>query len=125
MALLVTLLDVEVSGRISSVPVEPSLEPEENQVLRMSSSAMVRPGSTSICVCRPFPSPSSPLGVKVIWYFSGCGEVLVRRTSDWKWELKPSAWATAGMIKGTGGGGGFGGGGGGLGEVGGEGGGVL
>src|SRR5438105_2692109 len=92
---------VVVSGRISIVPVAP-LEP--NHDCRTSSRAMVRPGSMSTVVCFPCVMPASPVGVKVTWYFIGWAEELVTRTSDWNFELMPSAWATAGMISASGGG---------------------
>src|SRR4051794_5565847 len=90
-----------VSGRTSSVPVAP-LEPNHDS--RTSSRAMVRPGSMSTVVCLPCVMPASPVGVNVTWYFIGWAEELVTRTSDWNFELMPSAWATAGMISASGGG---------------------
>src|SRR5438270_5489965 len=92
---------VAVSGRTSSVPVAP-LEPNHDS--RTSSRAMVRPGSMSTVVCLPCVMPASPVGVKVTWYFIGWAEELVTRTSDWNLELMPSAWATAGVIRASGGG---------------------
>src|SRR4051794_11694507 len=83
-------LEVEVavcvSGRISSVPMALS-PPVPNQLLRMSSRATVRPGSTENVVCLPELMPVFPLGVKVSWYLRSCGEVFDTRTSDWNWEL--------------------------------------
>jgi hypothetical protein len=70
----------------------------------MSSMAIVRPGSISICVCLPLLMPSSPLGRNVSWYFITCGAVFEMRTSDSNFELMPSACATAGMISASGGG---------------------
>src|ERR1043165_5275910 len=92
-------VDVDVLiGRISSVPIE--LVPLPNQVARMSSRARVLPGSIDTVV--DFDAPSS--GVKVNWYFCACGPVLATRTSDWKLELMPPAWATAGRMRAPGGG---------------------
>src|ERR1043165_371309 len=85
-------------GRISSVPM--ALVPLPNQVARRSSSARVLPGSIETVV--DFVVPSSD--VNVSWYFCVCGAVLVMRTSDWKVELMPPAWATAGMMRASGGG---------------------
>src|ERR1051325_8758939 len=85
-------------GGISSVPM--ALVPLPTQVARMSSRARVLPGSIETVV--DFGAPSS--GVKVSWYFCACGPVLATRTSDWKLELMPPAWATAGMIRASGGG---------------------
>src|SRR5205823_4391529 len=85
-------------ARISSVPI--ALVPLPNHVARMSSSARVLPGSIETVVDFAL----SPSGVKVSWYFCTCGAVLVMRTSDWKLELMPPAWATAGMISASGGG---------------------
>src|SRR5437764_9240525 len=90
-----------VSGRTSSVPVAP-LEPNHDS--STSSRARVRPGSMSTVVCLPCVMPASPVGVKVTWYFIGWAEEFVTRTSDWNFELMPSAWATAGMISASGGG---------------------
>ena len=53
-----------VSGRISRVPIALPV-PVANQLLRMSSRAMVRPGSMLNVVCWPWVMPLSPLGVKV------------------------------------------------------------
>src|SRR3954453_17752987 len=77
-----------------------ALAPLPNQVARRSSSARVLPGSMETVV--DFAVPSS--GGKVGWYFCVCGAVFVTRTSDWKLELMPPAWATAGMIRASGGG---------------------
>ncbi len=104
-------LDVDaavlVSGRISSVP-SALVVPVPNHVLSTSSRATVRPGSMSIVACRPAEMPASPVGVKVSWYFTTCGEVFVTRTSDWNCEFTPLACATAGMINASGGGPDFG-----------------
>src|SRR3954466_14452706 len=100
-AVVVEVFVVAVSGRISSVPVAPF---EPNHDSRTSSRATVRPGSTSRVVCLPCEMPVSPVGMKVIWYLIGCAEELVTRTSDWNLELMPSAWATAGMMRASGGG---------------------
>src|SRR5688572_4378503 len=48
--------------------------------------------------------PASPVGTKLSWYFINCAEVLLTRTSDWKWEPMPLAFATAGMTSASGGG---------------------
>src|SRR3954452_11745029 len=86
-----------VTGRISSVP---ELElPEPNKLERMSSSAVVAPGSISIVVELPFCVPSVAIGVKLSVYFIVCAETLATRTSDWKFELfAPLVCATPGMI---------------------------
>src|ERR1051326_1088176 len=89
---------VAASVRISSVPM--ALVPLPNHVARVSSSARVLPGSMETVVDLAL----SPSGVKVSWYFCVCGAVLVTRTSDWKLELMPPAWATAGMMSASGGG---------------------
>ena len=61
-ALAAVVAAVAVSGRISSVPVAAC---SPNQLFRMSSRAMVRPGSMLRLVCSPFAFPPSPVGVKV------------------------------------------------------------
>src|SRR5688572_3723018 len=62
MAALDVEVEVCVSGRISSEPWE-LLVPVPNQVLRMSSRATVRPGSTENVVWRPALMPASPVGM--------------------------------------------------------------
>src|ERR1051325_9152764 len=101
LGVVVLVVVVALIGRISSVPM--ALVPLPNQVARMSSRARVLPGSIETVV--DFGAPSS--GVKVSWYFCACGPVLAKRTSDWKLELMPPAWATAGRIRAAGGGGVF------------------
>src|SRR6185436_4380887 len=90
-------LVIWVRGLISSTPMAFCV-PVPNQLLRTSSSAMVRPGSMEKVVWRAALRPASPLGMKVSWYLMSWGEVFATRTSDWKWELMPSALATPGMI---------------------------
>src|ERR1051326_394772 len=92
---------VVASVRISRVPM--ALVPLPNHGARMSASARVLPGSMETVVDLAL----SPSGVKVSWYFCVCGAVLVTRTSDWKLELMPPAWATAGGLRGAAGGGVF------------------
>ena len=71
----------------------------------MSSSAIVAPGSTWICVELPVCVPSLAAGVKLSKYFINCAEVLASRTSDSKSELPmPAACPTAGTMSESGGG---------------------
>ncbi len=97
--------DVDVvSGRISSVPVAllPSA-PMPKKFARMSSSAIVVPGSTWIVVDCPDCVPSVLLSVKLSRYFIACAETLVMRRSDSNSELfAPAACPTAGTMSDSG-----------------------
>src|SRR3954452_8943828 len=98
------VVDVEVRGRISSVPVAPPPSaPMPKKLARMSSRAIVAPGSTWIVVDCPDCVPSVPVSVKLSRYFIACAETLAMRRSDSKSELfAPAAWPTAGTISDSG-----------------------
>src|SRR4051794_23234012 len=84
-------------GRISSVPE--LAPPEPKKLERMSSSAVVAPGSIVMVVELPDCVPSVAIGVKLSVYFIVCAETFATRTSDWKFELfAPLVCATPGMI---------------------------
>src|ERR1051325_10117092 len=101
------VVDDDPRGRVSSMPgelVPPGPLPQK--LARMSSRAMVPPGSTCTVVELPLVVPSTPDGVKFSMYFIVCGERFVRRMSDSNSEpFTPAACATAGVICAAGGGG--------------------